>query len=122
MTIRLYKFLIATIGVLGAVCGYGQQAAEAGTKTCETPARTLLYSRTDGAQPASSLSRSSTLPYLLSSFRTANALRPVTISQDQYTKNLAFFCRQELKLEKAAKIPLRLRMGSLEESNRLEGK
>lgn len=42
--------------------------------------------------------------------------------KDDYIKNLAFFCRQERKLEKALKVPIRLRIGSLDQCNRLEGK
>jgi hypothetical protein len=38
------------------------------------------------------------------------------------TKDFGFFCRQELKLEKKTGIPLRLRLGSMEECNRIEGK
>jgi hypothetical protein len=42
--------------------------------------------------------------------------------QDNYVKHLAFFCRQEWKLEKTLKVPFRFRLGSLEQCNRLEGK
>jgi hypothetical protein len=52
-------------------------------------------------------------------------LRPntsFTLRKDDYVKNLAFFCRQEYKFEKVLHVPLRLRVGSLEQCNRLEGK
>ena len=45
-----------------------------------------------------------------------------TLNKDHYVKNLAFFCRQELKLEKATGLPVRFRVGSLEQCKRLEGK
>ena len=35
---------------------------------------------------------------------------------------LGFFCRQEIKLEKAVKIPIRFRLGSLKQCNYYEGK
>ena len=47
---------------------------------------------------------------------------PFTLQQDNYVKDLTFFCRQEWKLEKALKLPLRFRVGSLEQCNKLEGK
>ena len=53
---------------------------------------------------------------------TARANTSFSLQKDDYIKNLAFFCRQEWKLEKALKVAIRLRMGSLAECNRLEGK
>ncbi len=44
------------------------------------------------------------------------------ISKNHYTKQLGFFCREELKLEKAIRIPLRLRLGNLQYVDRVEGK
>jgi hypothetical protein len=48
---------------------------------------------------------------------------PKQILMDNYSvKNYGFFCKQELKVEKATKIPLRFRLGSLHQCNYYEGK
>lgn len=44
------------------------------------------------------------------------------IAADYYSKNLSFFCKQELKIEKILKFPLLFRLGSVESCNYLEGK
>jgi len=49
-------------------------------------------------------------------------LRPSIIAQDQFVCNFGFFCRKELQFEKQTKLPLRLRLGSLQYCNYLEGK
>ncbi|WP_162915784.1 hypothetical protein [Paraflavitalea soli] len=45
-----------------------------------------------------------------------------SISHDFYTQHFGFFCRQELHLEKTSGLPLRFRLGSLNDCNYLEGK
>ena len=44
------------------------------------------------------------------------------ISQNYYAQHFGFFCKKEIALEKASKIPLRFRLGSLQQCNYLEGK
>jgi hypothetical protein len=48
--------------------------------------------------------------------------RPQTISSDFSTCQYGFFCKEELKMEKATKIPIRIRLGSLQQCNYYEGK
>lgn len=47
---------------------------------------------------------------------------PNSIPADFSTCRYGFFCREELKIEKATKIPLRIRLGSMEQCNYYEGK
>jgi hypothetical protein len=51
-----------------------------------------------------------------------NPVSCATISADYYTRNFGFFCKKELQFEKATKIPLRFRLGSLQYNDYLEQK
>jgi len=44
------------------------------------------------------------------------------LNGDYYVQHLGFFCTKEYKFEKTTHIPLKLRLGSLEYCNYLEGK
>lgn len=51
-----------------------------------------------------------------------NPVVPNVIEADFYTRDFGFFCRKELQFEKATKIPLRFRLGTVSYNDYLEGK
>jgi hypothetical protein len=44
------------------------------------------------------------------------------IPADYYTQHFGFFCKKELAVEKFTKVPIRFRLGSLQQCNYYEGK
>lgn len=57
--------------------------------------------------------------------KTTDSLKQVplrVIPSSFYADHLGFFCRKELQIEKATKLPVRFRLGSLEYTDHLEGK
>jgi len=63
---------------------------------------------------------------------TNNSFKPVKDSSqyfslrilpaNYYATNIGFFCKKELQMQKTTKIPLKFRLGSIEYTNKLEGK
>ncbi|MCF6401857.1 hypothetical protein L3C95_03170 [Chitinophaga filiformis] len=66
-------------------------------------------------------------PVYLSSFQlTANKPLPVAKSplapNDYYQQHFGFFCKKEWYFEKQVQLPVKVRLGSYQEAQRLEGK
>lgn len=47
---------------------------------------------------------------------------PSMVSPDLFTRDFGFFCRKELQVEKLTNVKVRFRLGSLQQSDYLEGK
>jgi len=55
--------------------------------------------------------------------RSAVIFQPMVIlSPNYYATQLGFFCKEEIRFEKATKIPFKFRIGSVSECDWLEGK
>jgi hypothetical protein len=48
--------------------------------------------------------------------------RAIFLSANYYSEHIGFFCKKELQLQKAVKFPVKIRLGSVDECDRMEGK
>ncbi|MEI9957660.1 MAG: hypothetical protein WDM90_15485 [Ferruginibacter sp.] len=44
------------------------------------------------------------------------------ISPNYYTQNFGFFCKKELQMEKVTKLPIKIRLGTVQQCDWMEGK
>jgi len=89
-------------------------AASAFSQTTERKDGKMLLLQKPGMQPMNGKS-------LISKQHQPPTVKQV-IAPNFYVTNLGFFCKQEIKFEKATKIPFRFRLGSVEDCDRMEGK
>lgn len=109
---RFIKIFLVCAITLTAKC-FAQQQPDR-PKPQIKPVNELLLVLSDGpAYPKDSLKQR---PFFL--FSNAYPL----VSPGFYSQHLGFFCRKELQIEKAIRLPLRFRLGSLEYVNTMEGK
>lgn len=78
----------------------------------------VLLVGTSYGQQLTSVNETDTLPYLRSFTSGIKLLNP--LEKNFYTKNLGFFCQQELLLQKKTTLPIYLRLGTLEYVNKFE--
>ena len=126
MTREYFKFIVVLLLTASAVTVNGQVLspqcrviARDTVKNSFAAWRTSHY-RDSGSDTAG---RAFTLLVPGYEFPATREINAVTaVRKDLYTNNFGFFCRKEWQLEKSTRIPLRFRLGSLEQCNILEQK
>jgi hypothetical protein len=85
------------------------------------PARSQTATTAQGSLLPVLLNKTDTIPTLCQKSFNFHGSKSF-LAADHYSKQLGFFCRQEIKMDKVLKVPLRFRLGSVEQCNWLEGK
>lgn len=116
---RIREFLVVGMLIFSAEL-FSQQSADNDLVTLIIPPGNRF-----GAGKALG-SQKKPVPLAWNAFRPGLQKKPVLLRQplpaDHYTRQLGFFCRNEWQLDKKTLLPLRFRLGSLEYTNRMEGK
>ena len=110
---RIYKFLVVFLLFLEN----NQLSAQSGPVSVVPSPEFFVKIDTIATVPAV---KTYNLPYFAPGL--ALLKTPASISPDYYTRHFGFFCKKEWQFEKATAIPLRLRLGTLDYVNKLEGK
>ena len=122
---RKKTFLVACLSIL-MVVARGQQAPSAPVEKI-VPDHLTLTKIPLGSVPSGAASEARQRPLLPFPGTNADLYRPGREAAymgggSYYTSTLGFFCKRELEVQKAIRLPVFFRLGSLEYCNRLEGK
>ena len=116
---RVYQFLVVLLLILPARIFSQQRTPRIG----QNSPHLLNFSEKFPNSYTSYLFNNRTSEKFISRpFLVATACDIGTIKSNLTTQNLPFFCKEEVRFEKTTSIPLRLRLGSLDYVNKLEGK
>jgi hypothetical protein len=117
------KNIVVLILTLACVSVYGQQPSFQGnagqTDTIKNKFFRPVFSNIPANEALSA--RAGSMPH----FNIRASQSPLVVSglqKDHYIKEFGFFCKKEMQIEKSIKVPLRFRLGSLEQCNILEEK
>lgn len=102
-----------------SVAGFANSAllvANSVRPTDRVPAYLIASGRSFASGEAIAITRRETSDW----YTMMKSVRPLSASF--YTDNFGFFCKKELQIEKATRIPFRFRLGSLAACNTIEGK
>ena len=117
MWISSFVLLFLFNGFLSAQNSYtiiGKSLIELRQEKIDKPIFSLSQSL---AKPSLSIQKSPSIP-----FTKRNASLSYQAPKVYQYQDLAFFCRLEVKMDRASKMPVRFRLGSVDYVNRLEGK